>query len=253
VNLRGAVVKGLLWSLVLVTGPLVANGWGQASFPPAPTVGTFVIDEAGLIAPTHRPQIDRIATALSAERGYPISVVTIRSLGARGAAGYTIERYASEMVRAWKLDADRGGYGLVLLVAAEDRVARIELGSAWGRGYDTQVRHVMDGLILPAFRRGELSQGILDGVRGFDAMGRGQALPGPERPWWLIPAVAAGALVLVAAIVSLAKSGRRGLAWAAAAFVGAILISRAVAWARGNDADGDGGSTADETGVTGKW
>ena len=110
----------------------------------------------------------------------------------------------------------------------------------------------MDGLILPAFRREQLSQGILDGVRGFDAMGRGQALPGPERPWWLIPAVAGGALVLVLGIVSLARSGRRGLAWAAAAFVGAILISRAVAWARGGDGD-EGGSTADETGVTGKW
>ncbi len=149
-------------------------------------VGTFVVDEAGLIAPTHRPQIDRIAAALSAERGYPISVVTIRSLGARGAAGYTIERYASEMVRAWKLDADRGGYGLVLLVAAEDRVARIELGSAWGRGYDTQVRHVMDGLILPAFRRGELSQGIRR-CPGRSAPG-GSSRRSPPAPWrWLRP------------------------------------------------------------------
>jgi len=83
-------------------------------------------------------------------------------------------------------------------------------------------------------------------------MGRGRRCPGRSAPGGH-PAVAAGALVLVAAIVSLAKGGRRGLAWAAAAFVGAILISRAVAWARGKHGDGDGGSTADETGVTGKW
>src|SRR5882672_8479946 len=128
VNPWGAV-KGLLWSLVLVTGPVVANGWGQVSFPSAPAVGTFVVDEAGLIAPAHRGEIDRIAAALSAERGYPISVVTIRSLGAHGAGGYPIERYASDMLRAWKLDADRSGYGMLLLVAADDRLARIELGS----------------------------------------------------------------------------------------------------------------------------
>ena len=251
-NLRGAVVRRLMWSLVLVVGPLVGNGWGQVSFPPAPAVGSFVTDEAGMITPPHRAEIDRIARALSAQRGYPISVVTIRSLNAQRATGYTIERYASEMLRAGKLDTDRSGYGLLLLVAAEDRLARVELGSAWGRAYDGQVREVMDGLILPAFRRGEPSQGILDGVRGFDAMGRGQALPTPVRPWWLLPAIAAGALVLIGAIFSLGRSGRPGLAWAAAAFIGVILVSRAIAWARGDDG-GDGGSSADETGVTGKW
>src|SRR5215470_7026682 len=144
VNLRGAIVKGLLWSLVLVAGPLVAESRGEVSFPSAPAVGAFVVDEAGLIAPPHRAEIDRIAASLSAERGYATTVVTIRSLGGHGAAGYAIERYASEMLRAWKLDPDRSGYGLLLLVAADDRLARIELGSAWGRAYDTQVRDVMD-------------------------------------------------------------------------------------------------------------
>jgi uncharacterized protein len=94
-----------------------------------------------------------------------------------------------------------------------------------------------------------MSRGILDGVRGFDAMGRGLPIPMPPLPWWLIPAVAAGALVLVGGIVSLGRSGRRGWAWAIAGIVGGILLSRAIAWARG----GDGDSSADESGVTGKW
>jgi len=136
---------------------------------------------------------------------------------------------------------------MLLLVAEDDRQARIQLGSAWGHAHDGREREIMDTLILPAFRRGEFSQGILDGVRGFDALGRGLAVPTPPLPWWLIPAVAAAGLVLIGGVVSLSRSGRRGWAWAIAGFVGAILLSRAIAWARGGD------SSADESGVTGKW
>jgi len=124
----------------------------------------------------------------------------------------------------------------------------------------------MDHLILPAFRRGELSKGILAAVKGFDAMGRGRRLPGEswfgwlipaalapaDQPWWLMPAIAAGAIVLVAGILSLARSGRKGLAWAAAGFFGAILLSRVIAMAKGDDSGDSGGST-ESSGATGKW
>ena len=122
----------------------------------------------------------------------------------------------------------------------------------------------MDHLILPAFRRGELSQGILAAVKGFDAMGRGRRLPGesmfgwliPEflapadGPWWFMPAMVAGVVVLVGGAISLARSGRRGLAWAAAGFFGAILLSRVIALARGDDSDSGGSGSS---GATGKW
>ena len=124
----------------------------------------------------------------------------------------------------------------------------------------------MDHLILPAFRRGELSQGILAAVKGFDAMGRGRRLPGeslfgwliPEflapadQPWWFMPAMVVGVVVLVGGAISLARSGRRGLAWAAAGFFGAILLSRVIALARGDHSADSGGSTG-SSGATGKW
>jgi len=250
---RGTTIaRLLLFSSLLVAGPLADRGWGQVAFPAPPPSGSFVIDEAKLLTPAHRQEVDRIAGALNRERGYPLTVVTIRSLSAQRAAGYTIERYASEMLKAWNLDADRRGFGLLLLVAAEDRQARIELGSAWKGAHDGRGRDVMDRLILPAFRAGDFSQGILAGVRGFDAMGRGLVLPTEPLPWWLIPGAAAAILVLIGAVFSLGRSGRKGLAWAAAGFVGAIVLSRALAWARGGGADDDGGSS-EETGVTGKW
>ena len=239
----------VLLALLLIAWSLASPGWAQVSFPTRPPSGGVIIsDEIGLIRVEHRQDIERIGAALFKDTGFPVCVVTIRALAAQRASGYTIEQYAAELPTAWKLEAVHRSHGMLLLVSEQDRRARIQLGPAWGRPHDGRALEVMDNLILPAFRRGDLSQGILDGVRGFDAMARGLALPSPPRPWWLIPAVAAGGLLLIGGIVSLGRSGRRGWAWAITGFVGALLLARAIAWARGG-----GDSTADESGATGKW
>jgi uncharacterized protein len=252
-------VQWMVLATALVAGPLASDAWGKPSFPAKPVPGTFVNDVAGLISKEHASEIDGLAAALLTEKGYPVSVVTIRSLAVQGAAGYTIERYAAELLQSWNLEERSRPYAMLLLVAADDRSARIQLGSAWGGAHDGRARQVMDRLILPAFRRGEFSAGILAGVRGFDAMGRQLALPtdGPwgmlpeltagatDQPWWMLPALAAGVLVLLVGLVSLARSGRRSWAWAAAGFVLAIFVSRAFSWARGNDSS--------EGGATGEW
>jgi uncharacterized protein len=240
----------LLLALLLIAGPLASTGWAQASFPNrGPSGGVIISDEIGLIKVEQRQEIERIGNALFKETGFPLAVVTIKSLAAQRAGGYTIERYAKEIVDAWKMEPAHRSHGMLLLVSEDDRRARIQLGPSWGNAHDGRAQEVMDSLILPAFRRGDLSQGILDGVRGFDAMARGLAIPSPPRPWWLIPVAAAGGLLLVAGVVSLAKSGRKSWAFAIAGIVGGIVLARALAYARG----GGGDSSADESGVTGKW
>ena len=256
---RRSVQLAVLW-MALVAGPLGSDAMGKPSFPAPPLAGTFTSDAAGLISKEHGSEIDRLAAELLSEKGYPISVVTIRSLAAQGADSYTIERYAAELLQSWSQEERLRSYGMLLLVAADDRTARIQLGSAWGRAHDDRARKIMDRLILPAFRRGEFSTGILDGVRGFDAMGRQLVLPtldqpwwmlpalaadGLDQPWWVLPALAAGGLVLLAGLVSLGRSGRRSWAWAAGAFILALFLSRAFSWARGSDSEGGG--------ATGEW
>src|SRR5439155_7712055 len=105
-----AVARQTLFASLLVVGLLVGSGWGQVTFPPQPPSGSFVVDEATLLTPAHRQEIEGLAGALKREHGYPVSVVTIRSLSAHGASALTIERYTSEMLKAWNLDADRQGY-----------------------------------------------------------------------------------------------------------------------------------------------
>ena len=158
----------VLLALLLIAGPLASSGWAQASFPTRPPSGGIIVsDEIGLIRVEQRQEIERIGTALFKETGFPVAVVTIKALAAQRASGYPIERYATEMLASWKLEPVHRSHGMLLLVSEEDRLARIQLGPAWGNAHDGRAVEVMDSLILPAFRRGDLSQGILDGVRGF--------------------------------------------------------------------------------------
>jgi len=225
---------GLAASL-LVAFTLAGTGSAPVTFPDAPTLGGIVVDEARLIVPLDQVDLEGLAIALKRDRGFPITVVTIRSLAAHGATGYTIERYANEMLQSWPPDTDRQGYGLTLLVSADDRLARIQLGSAWRGTHEGRAREITDHLVLPALRRGDLSKGILAGVRGLDAMGRGLRLPGewfgwmlPEplaplaRPWWLIPAIVAGFVLLTGAVTPFGRRPRRRLTRAAAGLVGEI-------------------------------
>jgi uncharacterized protein len=248
----------LVLVVMVLIAPIVSAAAGKPTFPAAPQPGHFISDTASLVGAGDGSEIDRLAAALLAEKGYTISVVTIRSLATQSAAGYTIERYAAELMQSSPDERFRT-HGMLLLVAAEDRTARIQLGSAWGSAHDERARKVMNRLMLPSFGKGDMSAGIIHGVRGLDAMGRQLPLPVVGQPqwmpsalvidelggpWWTVPALMAGAVLLVVGLVSLIRRGRRGWAWAIAAFVFGLLLARFFGSAEASGSEG---------GATGSW
>ena len=110
----------------------------------------------------------------------------------------------------------------------------------------------MQSLIIPAFKRGDYSTGISDGVRGMDAMARGLQLPKPTAPWWFWPAVIIGGIGLVMLIINLFKTGRSGWAWALIVGIGLLLffILRNMPSGSGG---GFGGGSSGGGGATGSW
>jgi uncharacterized protein len=257
----------LAGALLVALVAMASDAVSEPAFPDPPPPGRFINDSAGVIGKEHAAEIDRMAAALLADRGLPISVVTVRSLAAQGAGGYAIERYALDLLTSWQDDPARA-HRMLLLVAADDRKARIQLGTAWGNAHDERARRVMDRLILPAFRNGDLSAGILDGVRGFDAMGRQLPLPAAGRPswipsaliveeldapWWALPAAIAGALILIAGLVSIVQRGRRSWAWIAAAFIVGLLLARFLRGEADASESASGAESGAEGGATGSW
>jgi uncharacterized protein len=59
---------------------------------------------------------------------------------------------------------------MLLLVSKGDRKARIELGASWARRKDDEARRVLAEQVIPRFRQGDFSGGILEGVRGLQAV-----------------------------------------------------------------------------------
>jgi len=240
--------------LFVVLLPLRANLAGAVSFPDKPPKQHFYVDEAGLIAEPEGREIDRIAGELLKEEKVPIIVVTIDSLAAHGAASYTIERYAYDLFNKWGIGSKQRNYGMLLLVSKGDRRARIELGAAWGHSYNLQAQEVMDTLIVPEFKSGNYSGGILAGVRGMDAMARGLQLPRPKQPWWVMPLFIGFIVLTVGVIISLFKSGRKGWGWALLIALGMILFFLLRAAAKSGGSGGAfGGGSSGGGGASGSW
>lgn len=243
------------WITGLAILVLLMPVWALAvTFPDKPPSEHYYVDEAGLIDAETGARIDEVASALLAEEGIPLYVVTISSLSAHDAVTLSIEAYATELFDHWGIGWQDRNYGLLLLISVGDRKARIELGADWGRDYDHQARQVMGELIVPAFKRGDFVTGIADGVRGLDAMARGLALPKPKAPWWFFPALVGGFVLMVVMIVNLFRSGRRGWAWALLAVLGVILffIIRTMLSSSGSGG-GFGGGSSGGGGATGSW
>jgi uncharacterized protein len=248
-------------TVALALGAAQAGTAQSASFPARPPAGTFHVDEAGILGMGEREEIDRIAEDLLAERQIPLVVVTLPNLAARGAAGYTIERYATALFNHWGIGSPDRNLGMFLLVSVGDRRARIELGADWAWDYDAVAAEIMNGLILPEFRADRYGEGILAGARGLDAMARGQPLPAPRRAWWVLPAVFAVMLGVGGLTFSLLHSGRRGAAWAALALLVALLLfllrllSRSGGGAGGGSGGGGafGGGSSRGGGASGSW
>ena len=81
---------------------------------------------------------------------------------------------------------------------------------------------------------------------------RGRDLPKPTAPWWFLPAVIIGVILLIVLIVNLFKTGRSGWAWALIAFIGVAL------WfmlrnAGSGSSGGFGGGFSGGGGATGGW
>lgn len=138
--------------------------------PPPP--GRFVRDLAGLVGDKDEAEIQKTCAALLKDRATPIIVVTIESMAKHGGKGLTIEMFAKGLFDQWSVGEAATNKGILLLVAKDDRRARIELGAGWSRTKDAECQRIMDEAIIPRFKKDEFSAGITAGVQRLAKMAR---------------------------------------------------------------------------------
>ncbi|MBT8494754.1 MAG: TPM domain-containing protein [Deltaproteobacteria bacterium] len=232
---------------------------GEYLFPDRPAEREFVSDGADLIAPGDEAEIRRIADQLLTEKAVPIIVVTISSLAEYNAFG-SIESYARDLFDEWGIGYQKWNHGILLVVAVEDRKARIELGADWGSRKNGETDQIMNELIIPSFKRGEFSTGIVRGVEGLDAMARELKIPAPPKPPWFWPAIIITACLAVFTGISLYRRGSSGWAWLFWGAVFTIIFVLLRAAASGSSSSGGGfsggsfgGGSSGGGGSTGSW
>jgi uncharacterized protein len=193
-----------------------AAGSEDVTFPGRPPSTQSLADDAGVIADWERSRVREICRSLETEMKAPLRVVTIRSMADYGAAGWPIERFAYHLFEAWDVGsvghAENGGWdrGMLLLVSLEDREACVELGPDWLGHHHRRSRQIVENLVLPEFRAGRLSEGILLGVSALDALARNLEVPRRELSAMEILGMVSLAGFLLAAFLSLLLRGSSG-------------------------------------------
>lgn len=143
----------VLLLLLLGGGPLAAQ-----DMPPRPAGPVY--DGANVIDPAAEQALDRRLRQYNRDTGRAVIVATVPSL-----AGLTIEMYAVELFESWGISGEKTDEGVLLLVAPEDRELRIESGYGTTAALtDALSGRIIRNTIVPRFREGDFSGGIVAGV-----------------------------------------------------------------------------------------
>lgn len=224
---------------------------------PKPTSG-YVLDQAGMLTETAIGQINFMSEGAQREASAPIVVVTIPSLASVGASD--VEFYATTLFNAWAIGDRRSNRGVLLLVARDDRKARIELGAGWGYTRDADCQRIMDGWIIPNFKAGDFSGGIIKGVQALDSMVRTGKVPTPPLPVWVWPAGGGLGVFIFFLIRDLIMHGFAGWGWAFLRGLGRFAIqvlsssgSSGSSRSSGGGGGFSGGGSSGGGGASGSW
>jgi uncharacterized protein len=152
---------GTRLALVGLALAFIAYAWALASAAPNfPALTGRIVDQANVIPPAKRIDLDLKLAELEMKSGIQLVVATVSSLD-----GEEIEPYANELFRTWKLGQKDKNNGVLLLVAPKERRVRIEVGYGLeGTLTDALSKVIITNAIAPRFKAGDYGDGVTRGV-----------------------------------------------------------------------------------------
>ncbi|TVP73307.1 MAG: TPM domain-containing protein [Gemmatimonadales bacterium] len=247
-----------------VPGPVLLSA---QEIPPPPSDGRSLLhDEAGMASPSDRVVLRAVLEEALDAYGTAMVVVTLEQMADHGAPeGMPVEDFARAWFDAWAIGAvdeagaPQGNRGILLLVARDDGMARIELGGEWGSRWDGHSEQIMDDVLVPRLSREAWSEALLEGGWALLDMARAgpdgdapelraattegatgegaratELLPGPDGfmdlvprnpvPDWLRVLLAVGGIAAILMGASHAASRRDLLGLGAALLLGALSV-----------------------------
>ncbi len=169
-----ACTSRLLCAVVWVVLGL-STAWAQALVP-VPPLTARVMDQTGSLAAADVAALEQQLQTFEQQRGTQIVVLVLPST-----APEDITDFTQRLGDAWKIGRREVGDGLLLVVALNDRRLRIAPAkSLEGAVPDLAAQRIIDQVIAPAFRQGDVAGGLRAGLSHLQARIEGEALPLPE-------------------------------------------------------------------------
>jgi uncharacterized protein len=147
-------IVGLIFALITFAGLSFSGAFE------VPTLTDSVVDRAGLLESSTQQKLANALKVIHDKGGPQLAVLTVDTID-----GLTIEEASIQVAQAWKLGTEQKDNGILLMVAKSERKIRIEVGQGVeGDLTDAYSRRIIDDTMVPLFRKGYTSDGILLGV-----------------------------------------------------------------------------------------
>ena len=144
---------------------------------PVPALTAQVVDTTGTLNAAQQAELIQKLQAFEAAKGSQIAVLLVQSTKPE-----EIEQYSLRVAETWKIGRKKIDDGAILVVALQDKTLRIEVGYGLeGALTDITSKRIIEEIIIPQFRQGDVAGGIAAGVDQMMKVIEGEPLPEPVK------------------------------------------------------------------------
>lgn len=151
-------------TLILLMSSLSAAAWNRAQSPYPPFLDRYVNDYGQVLNANDKATIRTTLTQFANETQVQVVVLAINSVFDYRTGDASIESFATNVFNTWGIGDRTRNDGILMVVAPGDRKVRIELGAGYDSNGDRIAQSIIDEVMLPYFRQGQISQGTVAGV-----------------------------------------------------------------------------------------
>jgi len=172
--MRALVAASWLTAVALVAAAAPASADLQV-----PTLERRVTDLTSTLDAAQRQQLEQQLADFEARKGSQIAILIVPTTQPED-----IEQYSIRVAEKWQLGRKGIDDGALLLVAIDDRAARLEVGYGLeGVVPDAIAKRLVSDVMVPYFRQGDYYGGLQAGVERLTGIIDGEPLPEPESGW----------------------------------------------------------------------
>lgn len=154
---------------------LLALSATTASAQNVPVLTQHVTDQTGTLNASQIAELESGLVALEQRKGSQLAVLIVSTTGDEA-----LENYSLAVAEKNKLGRSKTDDGLLLLIAKDDRKARIEVGYGLeGAVPDALASRIIREYLTPKFRQGDFFGGIKDSLQAITKLIDGETLPPP--------------------------------------------------------------------------